>query len=135
LAIAQHMHEGIVCCAVWKDKQAVRLLSMHAEPISRPGCKAFVYRKIGRKRKKVLTGPIHLQYTRNMKGVDAVDQLRGTYSCIKRSHKWWHRLFSYLLDTTISNMWQGCHGDGRTVTSNKALVHPLRNIQAYSSIF
>jgi hypothetical protein len=33
---------------------------------------------------------------------------------------------------------QGCHGDGRTdmsVTSDKALVRPLRNIRAYSSIF
>jgi hypothetical protein len=37
---------------------------------------------------------------------------------------------------------QGCHGDGRTntsvrpfVTSDKALVLPLRNIRAYLSIF
>jgi hypothetical protein len=70
------MHEeGNICYAVWKDKQAVRLLSTHAKPISRPGCKYFVYKKIGGKRKKVLTSPIHLQYARNMKGVDAADQL------------------------------------------------------------
>jgi hypothetical protein len=104
--IDYRMHEeGNICCAVWKDKQAVRLLSTHAEPISRPGCKHFVYRKIGGKRKKVRTGPMHLQYTKNMRGVDAADQLRGTYSCITRSHKWWHRLFSYLLDTIVCNMW------------------------------
>jgi hypothetical protein len=37
---------------------------------------------------------------------------------------------------------QGCHSDGRTdttvrlsVTSNKALVSPLKNIRAYLSIF
>jgi hypothetical protein len=81
------------------------LLSTHAEPISQPGIKQFVYRKIGGKKKKVRTSPMHLQYTRNMRGVDAANQLWGTYSCIIHSHKWWHRLFSYMLDTIVSNMW------------------------------
>jgi hypothetical protein len=37
-----------------------------------------------------------------------------------------------------SPCFQGCHSDGQTdtsITSNKALVHPLRNIRAYLSIF
>jgi hypothetical protein len=46
-----------------------------------------------------------LQYTRNMRGVDSTDQLRGVYSCLTQSHKWWHRLFFYMLDTTVVNMW------------------------------
>ena len=59
------MHEsGEVCCAVWKDKTPVLLLSTHAEPISPPGTKQFVYRKFGGKKKKVPTGPMHLQYTK-----------------------------------------------------------------------
>jgi hypothetical protein len=48
---------------------------------------------------------MHLQYTRNMRGVDSTDQLRGVYSCLTQSHKWWHRLFFYMLDTTVVNMW------------------------------
>jgi hypothetical protein len=88
------MHEeGKICCMVWKDKQAVVLLSMHAEPLPAAGSKPFVQRKIGGRKKKVKTGPMHLQYTWNMRGVDAADQLRGVYLCLTRSHKWWHRLF------------------------------------------
>jgi hypothetical protein len=100
------MHEeGKLCCMVWKDKQAVVLLSTHANPVPPLGSKLFVRRKIGGMKKKILTTPMHLQYTENMRGVDAADQLRGVYSCLTRSHKWWHRLFFYMLDTTICNMW------------------------------
>lgn len=104
--IDYRMHEeGDICCAVWKDKNAVVLLSTHAEPLSPPGTKQFVYRKINGKKKKVRTGPMHLQYTENMRGVDTADQLRGIYTSLSRSHKWWHRLFFYLLDTTVCNAW------------------------------
>jgi hypothetical protein len=42
------MHEERkLCCMVWKDKQAVRLLSTHAEPISQPGKREFVRQKVG----------------------------------------------------------------------------------------
>ena len=40
-----------------------------------------------------------------MRGVDVSDQLRGEYSCQVRSHKWWHRLFFFLLDTAKVNSW------------------------------
>jgi hypothetical protein len=104
--IDYRMHEERkICCMVWKDKQPVVLLSTHAEAIATSGPRLFVWRKLGGKRKKVRTGPMHLQYTQNMKGVDTADQLRGVYSCLPRSHKWWHRLFFYMLDTTVCNMW------------------------------
>jgi hypothetical protein len=104
--IDYHMHkERQVCCIVWKDKQVVVLLSTHAQPISEARVREFVWRKIGGKNKKVITGPMYLQYTRNMRGVGTADQLRGAYSSLTRSHKWWHRLFFFMLDTTVSNMW------------------------------
>jgi hypothetical protein len=81
--IDYRMHrERKVCCMVWKDKQPVVLLSTHASPISEPGVRDFVRRKIRGKKKKVRTGPMLLQYTRNMRGVDTADQLRGVYSCL-----------------------------------------------------
>ena len=40
-----------------------------------------------------------------MRGVDTADQLRGTYSCLTKSHKWWHRLFFFYLDTVLVNAW------------------------------
>lgn len=65
---------------------------------------------------------MHLQYTCNMRGVDAIDQLWGTYSCITQSHKWWHRLFSYMLDTTAGNM-QIIHSDLRFYFLEEPLTH------------
>jgi hypothetical protein len=47
------MHkEGNICCAVWKDKQPVVLLSTHAEPVVPEGGKLYVWRKFGGKKKK-----------------------------------------------------------------------------------
>ena len=96
--------ERKVCCMVWKGKQAVVLLSTHVEPISPSGKHLFVWRKFGGKKKIVITSPMHLQYTQNMRGVDTANQLHGVYSCLTRSHKWWHRVFFFLLDSTVSNM-------------------------------
>jgi hypothetical protein len=82
------MHEeGKIYCAVWKDKQPVILLSTHAEPIKPHGPRLFVWRKFGGRKKKVHTGPMHLQYTENMRGIDTADQLQGVYSSLTRSHK------------------------------------------------
>lgn len=94
-----------ISCAVWKDKKNVLLLSTHAEATSPPGTKQYVLRRVGGIRQKIETGPMLLQYTQNMRGVDTADQLRGTYSCLTRSHKWWHRIFCYLLDTVVVNSW------------------------------
>jgi hypothetical protein len=56
------MHrEGKICCVVWKDKQPVVFLSTHADPVPPPGEQQYVWRKFGGKRKKVHTGPMHLQ--------------------------------------------------------------------------
>jgi hypothetical protein len=100
------MHEeGDICCVVWKDKKPVVLLSTHALPLAPAGERPFVWRKFGGKKKKVRTSPMLLQYTRNMRGVDIADQLRGVYSCLTESHKWWHRVFFYMLDSMVSNMW------------------------------
>jgi hypothetical protein len=45
-----------------------------------------------------------------MRGVDVSDQLQASYSYQVRSHKWWHRIFYFLLDMTIVNInnVQGC---------------------------
>lgn len=43
----------------------------------------------------VALGSMHVQYERNMRGVDSTDQLRGNYSTLMKSHKWWHRLFHF----------------------------------------
>ena len=56
-------------------------------------------------REFVQTSPVLVEYTTHMRGVDVSDQLRASYSCQVRSHKWWHRIFYFLLDLTVINMY------------------------------
>jgi hypothetical protein len=119
----QDIEEGNICCSVWKDKQAVVLLSTHAEPVPAEGERPYVWKKFQGRKMKVRIGPMHLQYTRNMRGVDTADQLRGVYTTITRTHKWWHRLFFYMLDTTIVNMWI-IHSD----LSFRFLLEPMTHL-------
>ena len=37
-----------------------------------------------------------------LRGIDVADQMRGTYTSEVRSKKWWHRLFYFLVDTTLT---------------------------------
>ena len=37
--------------------------------------------------------------------MDVADQLRAAYSTQDRTHKWWHRVFFFLLDMTSVNMY------------------------------
>ena len=38
-----------------------------------------------------------------MGGVDVADAKRKVYSCSRRSKKWWHRLFYFIVDVCIVN--------------------------------
>ena len=42
-------------------------------------------------------------YNRNMGGVDKFDQLKERYAIGRRSTKWWHMIFYYLVDMAIIN--------------------------------
>ena len=98
-----------IACVMWKDKRPVLLISTHAVPVQAPCIHprflTSVPRRNGPVRESVHTSPIHLEYTTRMRGVDVADQLRASYSCQTRSHKWWHRIFFFLLDTTMVNMY------------------------------
>ena len=100
-----HCHRGM-SCVMWKDKRPVLLLSTHANPITSPDePQVVVPRRNGAIREDIPTSPILLEYTKYMRGVDVADQLRASYSSQTRSHKWWHRVFWFLVDTSIVNMY------------------------------
>jgi hypothetical protein len=42
----------------------------------------------GAEREDIMTSPMHLKYSTNMRGVDMADQLRASYNTQKRMHKW-----------------------------------------------
>ena len=82
------------------------LLSTHANPLSTDSSNPeTVPRRVSGVKKDIPTSPVHKAYTQWMRGVDVSDQLRGEYSCQVRSHKWWHRLFFFMIDTTRVNSW------------------------------
>jgi hypothetical protein len=123
-SIGWRMHRsGNIACVTWVDKKPVLLLSTHANPLSiDPLHPETVPRQQGSQRMQIPTSPILKAYTKWMRGVDVSDQLRGEYSCQVRSHKWWHRLFFFLLDTSRVNSWiihKSCSRQG----GKKALEH------------
>jgi hypothetical protein len=95
-----------ITCVTWVDKKPVLLLSTHANPLSTDANNPkTVPRRDGAQRREIPTSPVHKAYTKWMRGVDVSDQLRGEYRCQVRSHKWWHRLFFFLLDMARINSW------------------------------
>jgi hypothetical protein len=60
---------------------------------------------VGAVRKKIKTSPIHLEYITNMRGIEVADHVRTNYTSTEKSHKCWHRLWDFLVDTSISSMW------------------------------
>jgi hypothetical protein len=101
------MHEGRgMSTVLWKDKRPVLLLSTSAAPIGFPCVPVHVVpRRSGSVREMVFSNPMHVEYTTHMRGVDVADQLRASYSSQTRSHKWWHRVWNFLLDVTVVNMY------------------------------
>lgn len=65
----------------------------------------MVPRQNGADRPIISTSPAHLEYTTKMKVVDVADHLRSSYTSLTRSHKWWHRVFIYVLDLSVTNMY------------------------------
>jgi hypothetical protein len=101
------MHESRRMSSVlWKDKMHVLLLSTHAPPVF-PGdpWDCTVPRRNGAIRSDIPTSPVLQEYTSNMRGVDVADHLRGNYTTQVRTHKWWHRVFFFLWDVTVTNMY------------------------------
>jgi hypothetical protein len=100
------MHDSQTIASVtWRDKKTVRLLSTHARPVVVEGEeRPTVPCRKGAIREAIPTSPVHLEYTTHMRGVDVADQLLSNYSCQVRAHKWWHRIFYFLLDMLVVNM-------------------------------
>ena len=101
------MHDSkILSCVVWKDKKLVLLLSTHTKPIVSEGEETLIVpRRDGEDQPLTKTSPVHLEYTNNMRRVDVANHVRSNYSCQVRIHKWWHRVFFFLVDLTSTNMY------------------------------
>jgi len=102
------MHESRrMCVILWKDRKPVLIISTHERPVQFP-CEfplVTIPRRSGSTCHEIPSSPMYVEYTTYMRGVDVADQLHASYTCQTRSHKWWHRVFFFLIDTSIVNMY------------------------------
>jgi len=84
----------------WRDKCLVTMLSTWNMSISEP-----VWRKVrGRKEEEMVEKPsVIANYMKNMDGVDTADQYCVTYCFLRRTLKWWKKLFFWFLEVSIIN--------------------------------
>jgi hypothetical protein len=86
-------------CLKWVDKRSVMMLStVHAATASWTG-----KRKRDEERTKIYKPTVIVDYTRLMGGVDLSDQLMNYYNFLRRSKKWWRKLWVHLLNMIIHN--------------------------------
>ena len=97
LVVAMHMLQQMAAC-VWFDSCPVHFLSTSSDPFA-PGC--TTKRWVSGKHNDYPTSPIQKEYQEMMRGVDVVDQCRVEYTTQIMSHKWWHRLFFFVLDSML----------------------------------
>lgn len=89
-----------VQCLLWKDKKAIPFINTTCEP-SR---ETTVMRKKKDGSRITVPCPQSVQlYNSYMGGVDVADQLRKTYSCRRKSKKWWLPLFYFMVDVSVVN--------------------------------
>jgi hypothetical protein len=98
------MHRSREVAAVcWVDNKPVWLLSTATEPVDSTARAPRWLRGHYTERHEFPTSPILLEYQRNMRGIDVLDQQRVEYTVQLQSHKWWHRLLLFVLDTSCQN--------------------------------
>lgn len=97
--VAYRNNENILLLA-WRDKRLVTVLSTWSTSKSEP-----VRRKVrGRKEEEMVEKPsVIANYMKNMGGVDTADQYCATYCFLRRTLKWWRKLFFWGLEVSIIN--------------------------------
>ena len=101
LIIRMHRHRQMACLS-WQDSDMVFMLTTAADPWS-PDSWVLRRRKGHYGQWEVPSSPIHLMYQEFMRGVDVTDQLRAAYPTLMRSHKWWHKCVSFVVDQSLVN--------------------------------
>lgn len=81
----------------WRDKRVVTMLSTKHSSASQST------RRRRRGTDEIDKPTIILDYNRNMGGVDVADQYATSYCFLRKSLKWWRKLFFWGLETSIVN--------------------------------
>lgn len=93
----------------WMDKKPMLFLPTHQHPLLKE-IQAIIMSRSGGPQQNIHTILVHLQYTIFVWGVNLAYQLRGYMLLLHvRSHKWWRRVFYFVLDISIcvwSTLWK-----------------------------
>lgn len=82
-----------VHCLVWRDKRILMLST------STGNSAQVIERKVkGKVLEKVTKPTVVCEYNRFMGGVDLADHYISSYSFVRKSVKWWRKLFFWMLD-------------------------------------
>ena len=88
---------GPLLCIKWCDKRSVLILSTIHEAVE------INTGKKDRHDNPILKPESVHEYTMNMRGCDLSDQLMTSYSMLRRSVKWWRKLFFHMFALCINN--------------------------------
>jgi hypothetical protein len=97
---SEMVENNTIQCLVWKDTKPVTLLNTICTPaaMSQVPCR----NKDGTRTQITCPEAVRL-YNTYMGGVDLFDSRRKTYSCSRKSMKWWLRLYYFIIDAAVSN--------------------------------
>ena len=83
----------------WKDKRVITMLST----MYNTQCEDVV-RTMGPNTATTISKPVVIsQYTKFMGGVDRADHYCGSYAFLRKTSKWWRKMFFWLLEVAIVN--------------------------------
>lgn len=120
-----------IAAVKWMDKKPVRFLSTAHSPRQT----SYVRRRIRNGSKTDVSCPKVVEvYNKTMGGVDKFDQYHERYAIGRRSTKWWHRIFYYLIDLAIVNtyfLWRLQHPESDHLNFRLILARQL--IGGYTS--
>ena len=95
---SQYSHTNILLALKWQDKREVHMLStIHSTAYANSD-------KVDHQTGEEIEKPVCiLDYTKNMGGVDHVDMQMSFSECIRKSVKWYKKVFFHLLDMAVYN--------------------------------
>lgn len=89
---------GPMFCIRWHDKRLVYMLStMHS------GVEVWTGKRNYKDNTPIYKPEVIVDYTNKMGGVDMSDQLMNYYNFLRKSIKWWRKLFIHLVNMVIMN--------------------------------
>lgn len=116
--VIAYQKDNKVMALQWKDKRIVSMCSTVYTADTKE-----VQRIVARDNLLTISKPVViLEYTKYMGAVDRVDQYCGSYAFLRKSVKWWRKMFFWLLEVAIVNSFM-LYNEDRKQRSLRVVTH------------